>query len=103
MNSLSNNSNLPVTAYMNGSPMTAGGNQGLQASAMGNGVMGGGLMVGQMPHNASQQQQQATALYHYQQQVHAQQMSPYAKVPAQMMNTTGNPMMGDGSLTCNLS
>jgi len=105
MNSLSNNSNLPVTAYMNGSPMAAGGNQGLQVSAMGNGVMGGGLMVGQMSPNASQQQHQAATLYHYQQHVHAQQMSPYAKVPVQMMNT-GNPMMAvsqDGSLTCNLS
>ncbi|KAF8421413.1 hypothetical protein EV426DRAFT_198695 [Tirmania nivea] len=94
MNSL-NNSNLPVHTYMNGSPMTAGGNPGIQSSTMGNGLMGGGLMVGQMPSNASQQQQQAAALYHYQQQMHAQQMTPYAKMPAQMMNT-GNPMMAVG-------
>jgi len=104
MNSLSNNPNLPLTAYMDGSPIAAGSSPGLQSSAMGNGVMGGGLIVGQMSPNASQQQQ-AAVLYHYQQQMHAQQMGPYAKVPPQMINT-GNPMMAvgqDGSLICNLS
>lgn len=93
MNSLPN-TNLPATAYMNGSPIAAGSNPSLQSSVIGNGVMGnmgGGLMVGQMPLNATQQHQ-AAAMYHYQQHLQAQQMNPYAKVPTQMMNT-GGPIM----------
>ena len=62
----------------------------------------GGNMVGgpggqmMMPPNAvlqqqtqQQAQQQAAALYHYQQHMHAQQMSPYPKPQAQIMGGGG--------------
>lgn len=104
MNSLPHNTVIPSPTYMNGAPIAAGGNPSFQSSVMDNGVMGGGLMMGQMPisnqmaPNAAQHQ---AALYHYQQQLQAQQMNPYVKAPAQMMNT-GNIMMGppqEGSST----
>lgn len=87
-----NTLNLSAQAYMNGTPIAAGGNSGLQSAAvMGNGTMGGGgLMVGQMPPGTSQQQ---AALYHqYQQQLQAQSMNAYGKMPPQMMNTGGQMM-----------
>ena len=113
MNTLPNNHNILAAAYMNGAPIAAGSNPGLPPSvmAMGDGTIGvgvgsigngggggpGGLMIGQMPQNASQQ----AALYHYQQQLYAPQMSPYGKMTAQMINT-GGAMMGvaqDGMLS----
>ena len=117
MNTLPNNHNILAAAYMNGAPIAAGSNPNLPPSvmAMGDGAIGvgagsigngggggqggpGGLMIGQMPQNASQQ----AALYHYQQQLYAPQMnSPYGKMPAQMVNT-GGAMMGiaqDGTLS----
>lgn len=114
MNTLPNNHNILAAAYMNGAPIAAGSNPGLlpSAMAMGDGVIGvgvenigngggggqGGLVIGQMPQNASQQ----AALYHYQQQLYAPQIgSTYGKMPTQMMDT-GGAMMGitqDGMLS----
>ncbi|KAF8455286.1 hypothetical protein BDZ91DRAFT_686376, partial [Kalaharituber pfeilii] len=93
MNSIPNTQNIPAS-YMNGSAIAAGSNAALQASvAMSNGIMPAGMMVGQMPQPTPQQQ---AAMFHYQQQQQLQgqqqQMSPYGKMPAQMMNA-GNIMM----------